>query len=40
MIHYQDNYVVQYEGHVLTELRSIPSETVQCCVTSPPYWGL
>ncbi len=21
-------------------LHSIPSETIQCCVTSPPYWGL
>ncbi|MGH9325988.1 MAG: DNA-methyltransferase [Terriglobia bacterium] len=21
-------------------LASIPSESVQCCVTSPPYWGL
>jgi len=21
-------------------LRSLPSESVQCCVTSPPYWGL
>lgn len=21
-------------------LRTIPDESVQCCVTSPPYWGL
>lgn len=21
-------------------LRDLPSESVQCCVTSPPYWGL
>lgn len=21
-------------------LRSLPAESVQCCVTSPPYWGL
>lgn len=21
-------------------LRDLPSETAQCCVTSPPYWGL
>lgn len=21
-------------------LRSLPTESVQCCVTSPPYWGL
>ena len=27
-------------GDVLTELRKLPSESVHCCVTSPPYWGL
>lgn len=25
---------------VLDGLRSLPDESVQCCVTSPPYWGL
>jgi DNA modification methylase len=29
-----------YQGHVLAVLRKIPSESVQCCITSPPYWGL
>lgn len=29
-----------YVGHVLQTLRKLPSESVQCCVTSPPYWGL
>ncbi|MDD4775148.1 MAG: site-specific DNA-methyltransferase [Syntrophomonas sp.] len=24
----------------LTELRKLPDESVNCCVTSPPYWGL
>ena len=24
----------------LTALRAIPDESVHCCVTSPPYWGL
>jgi DNA modification methylase len=24
----------------LEVLRELPSESVQCCVTSPPYWGL
>lgn len=28
------------EGDVLEKLREIPDETVQCVVTSPPYWGL
>jgi DNA modification methylase len=27
-------------GDALTELRKLPDESVQCCVTSPPYWGL
>lgn len=28
------------QGDALTELRNIPDESVHCCVTSPPYWGL
>jgi DNA modification methylase len=28
------------QGDALEQLRLIPSGTVQCCVTSPPYWGL
>lgn len=27
-------------GDVLGCLRTLPSDSVQCCVTSPPYWGL
>ena len=27
-------------GDALTELAKLPSESVHCCVTSPPYWGL
>jgi site-specific DNA-methyltransferase (cytosine-N4-specific) len=27
-------------GDNLTLLVNIPTESVQCCVTSPPYWGL
>lgn len=27
-------------GHVLDELRALESDSVQCVVTSPPYWGL
>lgn len=27
-------------GDTLTVLKSWPDEFVQCCVTSPPYWGL
>jgi DNA modification methylase len=28
------------EGDALTELRLLPDESVHCCVTSPPYFGL
>lgn len=27
-------------GHVLEMLPTLPSDSVQCIVTSPPYWGL
>lgn len=27
-------------GHVLDILRKFPDESFDCCVTSPPYWGL
>lgn len=27
-------------GHALERLRQIPDSSVQCVVTSPPYWGL
>lgn len=29
-----------YHGQALDMLRSLPDESVQTCVTSPPYWGL
>ena len=28
------------QGDVREKLRELPSESVHCCVTSPPYWGL
>jgi DNA modification methylase len=28
------------QGDALELLRSMPEASVQCCVTSPPYWGL
>jgi site-specific DNA-methyltransferase (adenine-specific) len=31
---------VLYEGDALHVLQQLPSESVQCVVTSPPYWGL
>lgn len=29
-----------YHGDVLAVLRQMPARSVQCVVTSPPYWGL
>lgn len=29
-----------HNADALATLRTLPSESVQCCVTSPPYWGL
>lgn len=29
-----------YVGDILETLKKLPSESVHCCVTSPPYWGL
>lgn len=29
-----------FEGDALSVLSRLPSESVQCAVTSPPYWGL
>jgi len=28
------------KGDALAVLRTLPDESVDCCVTSPPYWGL
>lgn len=27
-------------GDALAMLRTLPDQSVHCCVTSPPYWGL
>jgi len=38
---YYDHAEIQiYHGNALEVPKSIEPETVQCCVTSPPYWGL
>jgi DNA modification methylase len=33
-------FVTILEGDALERLRELPSESIQMCVTSPPYWGL
>ncbi|GAJ12763.1 unnamed protein product, partial [marine sediment metagenome] len=37
---YQDNFITAYCGDSLEVMRELPAESVQCCVTSPPYWAL
>lgn len=29
-----------HQGDSITVLKTLPSESVDCCITSPPYWGL
>jgi len=29
-----------YQGNALEVLREMEPESIQCCITSPPYWGL
>jgi len=31
---------ILYQGDVLEVLQSLPDESVDCIITSPPYWGL
>ena len=31
---------VLFEGNALTVLQALPTESVRCVITSPPYWGL
>lgn len=37
---YTDPMATLYQGHVLDVLAQLPEESVNCVVTSPPYWGL
>ena len=29
-----------YQGDCLEILKTLPGESIDCCITSPPYWGL
>lgn len=35
-----DSAVTVYNADALDALRALPAESIHCCVTSPPYWGL
>jgi len=37
---YDENRVTIWQGDVRSILAALPAASVQCCVTSPPYWGL
>jgi len=43
-IHKPDLFAVHdsiiFEGDALTVLQRLPDQSVQCAITSPPYWGL
>ena len=39
-IYYQDDTVTLHLGDSLAVLRTLPDQSVDCCVTSPPYFGL
>lgn len=39
-VYYQQGAATIHNGDCLEVLRTLPDESVQCCVTSPPYWGL
>lgn len=38
--YYADGSVVIHHGDALDVMAEMDPENVQCCVTSPPYWGL
>ena len=38
--YYSDESVTLWHGDALTVLRDLPDASVDCCVTSPPYFGL
>jgi DNA modification methylase len=38
--HYTDDWLTLYGGDCREVLASLPADSVDCVVTSPPYWGL
>lgn len=39
-VHYQDHRRLLYQGDSLEVLKTIESDSIDCMVTSPPYWSL
>lgn len=40
MLYHKDDFVEIHHGHALEVLKELPAESVDCVMTSPPYWGL
>lgn len=38
--YYEEPDATIYQGHALDVLRGMPAGSVDCVITSPPYWGL
>ena len=38
--YYENNGFTLYHGNALDVLEGLESESINCCVTSPPYYGL
>ena len=38
--YYERDGVTLYHGDMRDVLAALPAESVSCCVTSPPFWGL
>lgn len=38
--YYKNEMVELWQGDCMEILKQLPGCSVQCCVTSPPYWGL
>jgi len=39
-IYYKDENCLLLQGHALDVLKKLKAESVDCCITSPPYWAL
>jgi DNA modification methylase len=37
--YFQSDLGILYNGDVLKTLNELPNESVDCCITSPPYWA-
>ena len=38
--YYSNNFTTFYKGDCRTILQSLPDNSIDCCITSPPYFGL